>query len=208
MDRRDHKRSLRNLLLDRRFQLKYAGAIALSGGLIFGGLGLMVDQQVRHNTELTALDTPADPFEAELQSRLAAEDAELRWTLLLFWLAVVLLLFAVGIAATHRIVGPVYVVERHLAELAAGQRLDMRPLRQGDEFQRLFSRVAALAQQLEAGRSADAERIERAVSALTGRLARAEGPLTAQEVMAWVEADLAELQAVAAERRGAAEPST
>ncbi|MCA9546567.1 MAG: hypothetical protein KC613_19315 [Myxococcales bacterium] len=203
---RGHRRSLRNLLLDRRFQLKYALAIALSGGLIFGGLGLLVDQKVRHNTELAAMDGDPDPFEAELKARMSDEDQELRWTLLAAWLATVGLLFAVGIAATHKIVGPVYVVQRHLGDLAAGKAIHLRPLRQGDEFQQLFRQVGVLARQLEGERRGTAEAIERALQTFEARLASAEGALDPARVMGWLREDLGPLMGLASQQRQASDP--
>ena len=206
MAQRGHKRHLRNLLLDRRFQLKYAVAIALSGGLIFGGLGLVVDQKVQHNTELAAMGGSAGPFEAELRSRMSAEDEELRWTLAASLLAVVGLLFVVGIAATHKIVGPVYVVERHLAALAEGKAINLRPLRQGDEFQSLFRQVRALARRLEGERRGTAEAIERALQTFEARLASADAALEPDQVMAWLREDLGPLVGLAEAQRLASDP--
>ena len=53
-----------------------------------------------------------------------------------------------GIRRSHRIAGPIYLLERYLDEIIEGKYPDVRPLREGDEFKGLFSKfvvaVAAL----------------------------------------------------------------
>ncbi|MCA9540437.1 MAG: hypothetical protein KC620_16170 [Myxococcales bacterium] len=242
------KRRWRNLLLDPRFQLKYASAIALTGGVVFAVLGGMFYAQVRVNTELAVLDSapaglaprrapapveapPTEPaegqiiveaqpivpteaapepeqaeppadFEAELASRLAAEDGRLRWRLVISWLILVVALFLLGILATHRIVGPIYVVDRYVRRLTAGEPVHPRHLRRGDEFQELFERVNEMARTILATRQAELDALEAVRAGLAGRLAKAKGQaLDADTVRGWFDAELAPLDALIAERR-------
>ena len=53
------KRSYRNFLLDRRFQLKYATLIALTGGVIFGVMAMLFFDKVKENSDLAAIDAAA-----------------------------------------------------------------------------------------------------------------------------------------------------
>jgi len=117
---------------------------------------------------------PAEPsaagdqgaFEAELEQRLAEGDSRLLWRLVICWLVLVVMLFLLGILVTHRIVGPLYVVDRYLGRIIAGEPMHFRPLRKGDEFQDLFVRVQELAGQLDGERAHDVSTIEAALIAI------------------------------------------
>lgn len=131
-------------------------------------------------------------FDAELADRLAEDDGRLRMKLVVSWVVLVTALFALGILATHRIVGPLYVVDRYLARIIAGEPVRFRPLRKGDEFQELFERVQELAAQLDRERAEDVRAIDDALRAI-----RAEARGADPEALA---AALAPLEALAAER--------
>lgn len=133
-----------------------------------------------------------EAFQDELEERLDEDDRGLLWKLVLGCLELVLALFALGILVTHRIVGPLYVVDRYLRRIIAGERVRFRPLRKGDEFQGLFERVQELAAQLDRERAHDVATIETALDAIR-RAARGADP----DALA---AALAPLEALAAER--------
>lgn len=161
--------------------------------------GIQIDSEpievVGHDT--ATVDGPAvegdqGAFEAELERRLAEGDSRLMWRLVICWLVLVVMLFVLGILVTHRIVGPLYVVDRYLGRIIAGEPVRFRPLRKGDEFQALFERVKELAGQLDRERAEDVSTIEAALDAV--RLhARGADP-------AALAAALAPLEALAAER--------
>lgn len=75
-----------------------------------------------------------------------------------------------SVISTHRICGPLYVLERHLAELAKGRVPSPRALRRKDEFKnlyRIFSRAMnALKVKKQAELTALTEAVERARSAI------------------------------------------
>lgn len=151
--------------------------------------------------ELAAEDDLAGGFEAELRARMAAEDGRLVWKLVISWLVLVVLLFALGILATHRIVGPLYVVDRNLARLMAGKPVRPRPLRRGDEFQALFDRVAALGLRWQTARTEEKMVIEGALDALQARIEGAgDSPVPPATVAVWAADALAPLVALAAEK--------
>ena len=60
-----------------------------------------------------------------------------------------------SIVATHRICGPLFVIERYLRELTRGQLPKLRPLRRKDEFNQLYSVFAEMFESLRAKRRAD-----------------------------------------------------
>lgn len=63
---------------------------------------------------------------------------------LVFAFAVLLpLIFAVGVSITFRVAGPVYRLERHLARVARGERVERVRLRAGDELVELAEAVNA-----------------------------------------------------------------
>ncbi len=143
---------------------------------------------------------PTDPtpegrpaaFEDELEQRLAEGDTRLLTRLVICWAVLVVMLFLLGILVTHRIVGPLYVVDRYLGRIIAGEPVRFRPLRKGDEFQALFERVQELAAQLDRERAHDVATIEAALRAVRQHARGAE-----PEALA---AALAPLEALAAER--------
>ncbi len=141
-------------------------------------------------------------FEALLKSRLEAEDAWTLWTLGGFCLLLVALLFVVGILATHRIVGPIYVVDLYVQRIMRGQPVRARALRRGDEFQTLFQRVNDMATALLDERKADLARADEALSLLAARVdGLGEGTVSGDQLAGWYQEDLATLRALADEKR-------
>jgi hypothetical protein len=196
---RPYRRSARNFLLDGRFQLKYAVAMALSGGLIFGSMSLLLYDKVRDNSALVGLDA-VDAFELELAGRLAASDNPLIWQLGTFCLLLMLLLFLVGVLATHRIIGPLKVVERSVQILTEGGRLPPRVLRQGDEFQALFDGVNALNEALQTTQAQELALIEATLARVEARLAAAPDSAGKGALEAGLRSDLSDLEVWVARR--------
>jgi hypothetical protein len=244
------KRSFKNFMLDPRFQLKYAVAISLTGGLIFAVMGWFFFDKVRENSQLAAIDLaaaaapapstpvvqldvqpvkieterlkmPGDPvaapgavpapvppaqpddaaFQRELQSQLERSDAPILWWLAGSLLLLMFLLFLIGVLATHRIVGPIYVVDMYLQKIMAGEPVRQRALRKGDEFQALFDHVNQMAAALTDERRSDVERVDRAVTMLTARVDSLDGPVTREQLRAWLEDCLAPAREMVAEKR-------
>lgn len=164
-----YKRSVKNFVLDRGFQLKYAGMIVLAGGLVFGATEYALYDKVRENSELAGLtDDPA--MAAQLSAELEAEDRKVLMMLVGLWLLLVVLLGVVGILATHRIVGPIYVVDRYIQRITQGEAVHPRPLRRGDEFQSLYNHVNDMAIRLRKERVQEAEALEVMLERISVRL--------------------------------------
>ena len=66
-------RRMRNILLDRRFQLKYVGLVLGFSGAISLGLGTFLVRQIKVNSRMLQLDADMDPVFAE---QLARSDAQ------------------------------------------------------------------------------------------------------------------------------------
>ena len=197
---RRHRRSLRLLLLDARFQLKYTLAIVIAGAVISGALGYAFYDRVRANSTLAA--THEDPeFRRAMEDELAHEDARVLWTLVGAWLAFIGALFVIGILATHRMVGPIYVVDRSLRQLADGGYVAPRTLRPGDEFTALFARVGALSESLRDERCRDAATVDAAVADVEAVLAGFSGG-GGSDVATALRVALQPLRALAEQKRG------
>jgi len=179
------KRRWRNLLLDRRLQLKHAAysvaaataAAALLGGFLWSTSSARqaeAEQAVEARSRaaqasrelgkaalnqelLDRFDDPAfktqllarakavdEQYEKERQAVIAqhetllARQRNLTLVIVLGLGALVLLVGAGSIVATHKIVGPVFRMKRLLREVADGRLNEPAPLRKGDELQELF----------------------------------------------------------------------
>ena len=124
----------RQVLVDRRFQLRYAVGLALGGASLcaaFGGAVWLALHQARetlgpesqatlHGTEVTVLVLTA--FMAVVMS---------------------LVLSLVGLLVSHRVAGPMRVLRGQLRQLADGRFPRWRPLRSHDELRDVFAEFHA-----------------------------------------------------------------
>ena len=99
----------------------------------------------------------------------------------------VVILGVLGLIVTHRVCGPVFVIQRHLAAMLDGKYPPARPLRHGDEFQVAFNAFTAV---LDSLRKRDADEVEKLNQVIAA--ARQKGV---------PEADVALLEQLVAERR-------
>src|SRR5438045_1331475 len=79
-------RSVRSLLLDRRFQLKYTSMILALASVVALALGAFLYSKIRENSRILGLDP-------QFQTELATSDSQILW-LMVGSLAVFLLLLA------------------------------------------------------------------------------------------------------------------
>ncbi len=59
------------------------------------------------------------------------------------------------VIATHRICGPVFVLQRYMSELAEGHLPNLRPLRKKDEFKELYATCSRAVESLKATKQAE-----------------------------------------------------
>lgn len=162
------KRRLRNYLLDRRFQLKYTGAVVLVTVLVGGVLGYFAYDYSRGQTQALSIQMMDQPdLDAEAMSSIMAQ-AEARDRQVLYSIVggIVILAIALGltgIVVTHRVVGPAYKLRRLLGEVAEGKLHVEGRLRRGDELQEVFE---AFARMLESLRSKQATEVSELDAAL------------------------------------------
>ncbi len=131
-ERRTYSRRLRNLMLDRSFQVRTTVAFVLTClalASVFAGL-LYREVRVASRVESTGVVE----FDAALEARLADDDQRVLARLVgaLFVLGV--LLTGACMVWTHRMAGPLFVLRRLMGELALGRWPVPRALRPGDQF--------------------------------------------------------------------------
>ncbi len=81
-------------------------------------------------------------------------------------LLISLLLTALGVVVTHRIAGPIFVMNRYLGVLASGRIPTMRPLRKNDELKTLYSSLQGYVELLAQREKNEAERLKHAIDTL------------------------------------------
>lgn len=159
------QRRWHNLLLDRRFQLKYTAMIVGVATLVSVVLGVFLMSTVRENSRMLKLE--AD-FDAVLQSQLADSDARVAWVLVAAFVAFNVVLAVVAVMITHRMAGPIFVMGRYVREIGEGRLPRVRKLRKGDEFVELVDTMSHAVRELEQRTRAELGAIERALGVLTG----------------------------------------
>jgi hypothetical protein len=142
----------RTYLIDREFQLKYILMLALMGAGCIGLFGAMA--WWAHIMELEAGS--------------AAEGVAGMTILLLTVLAVVgtaVALGLFGLVFTHRVAGPVYVMNLYVEALAAGHYPRLRPLRKYDELKKFFDRFSHAVERIRAREAEEAQALSHAMAA-------------------------------------------
>lgn len=147
----------RTFLIDRDFQLKYAGLLAFAGLLISLTFAVMTylshaDAQRRAALLTGAPAQPMDPV-----------------TLVMLAVAVLIAASAMGLLGlvlTHRIAGPVYVMTHYVTALSKNAFPPIRPLRRNDELKHFFERFQAAMQSLKSREAEEAQTLMEALSVL------------------------------------------
>ncbi len=179
-------------IVDRAFQFKYTGIILGVAAVTSTVLGGFLFSAYREMNEILTLAGVS----GMVVDKVSYEDARRVFVITVASLvAEVAILGLLGLAITHRVCGPIFVVQRHLETMIDGQHPALRPLRANDEFRGLFQTFRSL---IEKARSRD----EREIQQLSAVIAAARrGPLG--------DGDVAALQALIDERsaRLAASPA-
>jgi hypothetical protein len=152
----------RLLLIDRSFQLKYAGILSLIGMLVVG-FGAFV-QEVFRAQLLSDLALPS-----ALRFELAARHTRALWvSVSVVSAATAIGLGLLGIIITHRIAGPVYAMTQFAAALARGRYPLIRPLRKADELKDFYELFQKSVASLRAREVEEIFRLEDAIQKLSG----------------------------------------
>lgn len=151
------RRGRRTLLADGPFQLKYAGMIAAASLALAATTAILLYWAHAEGRGPDRLERLLNPRAAE---------AELTF-LCVAWVAPILtaaLLWGFALLVTHRVAGPLRVMESFLDRLAQGHLPRARSLRKGDELQVLFARLGRALDALREREEAEAAALDRAVA--------------------------------------------
>ncbi|MBI1947455.1 MAG: hypothetical protein HYS27_17305 [Deltaproteobacteria bacterium] len=122
-------------IVDRQFQFKYTGIIVGIAAAISLVLGYFLWKSYMEMNEVIDLAS----LSPEVNDKLNSDDARFVFTITLAFLAVeVAVLGVMGLLITHRVCGPIFVLQRHMESISSGNYPTMRPLRAGDEFRDAF----------------------------------------------------------------------
>ncbi len=157
---------MRNLLLDKPFQLKYTLAVVLVSSVISAGLGTLLYQAHRESSQVASLDVDDPLLDSAMQDELRAEDRKVLFSLVIFLGGLVLSLTALGIVATHKIAGPAYAMRKKMSDIADGKLPIMHPLRRGDELQAVAEELRRMANFLRQQEEEDVEALSQIVESI------------------------------------------
>ncbi len=160
-----YKRKVRNMLVDKRFQLKYTALVLVLGLAIFGVLGALYFNERQISSDLLEVGDTLEKgmelpegieesdyvaeslqeLEADMEPEVETRDATVVYAMLGAVAFLVLFLIGAGIYVTHKMVGPLYAIEMFMRAVQEGRWASIRPLRKGDEFNRLSEEFMRLA---------------------------------------------------------------
>ena len=141
----------RTYLIDREFQLKYIIMLASIGA---GSMGLFGALAWWAHTAALEAGTGAEGFAG----------MTILWLTLLAVVGTATALGLFGLVFTHRVAGPVYVMNLYVEALAAGHYPRLRPLRKYDELKKFFDRFSHAVERIRAREAEEAEALGRALA--------------------------------------------
>ena len=170
MSGREYKRSWRNLVLDREYQLVFTLALVLSAALFMSGLGYVVMREADTATKTAIQDVEGQGL---LDAKVAEDtiDNLLRRRALLngllvgLGLALSAGLFAYGIKMTHHVAGPLYKVSLYCDQVAAGKFAAVGNLRKGDQLVDFYEHFKQAYQAVRRQQEADVAALRATVTA-------------------------------------------
>jgi hypothetical protein len=120
-------------IVDARFQWKYTLIITALGAGVASIMGGFLYKAYGENTRLLDLEG-----NVALQQEMMRNDQIFLLYLIVFVLVMGVALAFFGLVVTHRISGPLHILQRYLSVLATGRYPDLRPLRKHDELHDFF----------------------------------------------------------------------
>jgi nitrogen fixation/metabolism regulation signal transduction histidine kinase len=154
----EHKRRIRNYLLDRKYQLRYTLIMVVISSLLTAGLGYVWYQQMRvtsRTIEVKALASLSDEDVQRIKDEMSSQDSMRLLVLVGFGVLFAVVVAGYGIILTHKVAGPLYKMSRHMNDVRDGKLgRAVYDLRKGDHLQEFFETFkqmhTTLCKQLEA----------------------------------------------------------
>ncbi len=131
-----HKRKLRNYLLDVGLQLRYTVFIIVVAVFLTVFLGRRIYVATQETTRIVTMTASVDPSVArELRAQFEANDRVVLWGIVGFGVILVLTVTGAGIWMTHKIAGPLHNIGSVFARVRDNKLSpDLGNLRKGDEL--------------------------------------------------------------------------
>ncbi len=123
----------RSRIIDRAFQFKYTMMVVAFTVVV--SLTYMTMVYLQHFEIEREIGTYCS---ATVGAELLQRSTSILGYVFVGTLLISLLLTALGVVVTHRIAGPIFVMNRYLGVLASGRIPTMRPLRKNDELKTLY----------------------------------------------------------------------
>ena len=159
------KRKIRNFLLDKKFQLRWALAVVLATAAIVAGMGYFLFRTIGDSTDQILVQKLADPVltKEAVDAFFRQAESDKRTTFVILaagLLSLVLLLGGLTIIYTHKIAGPVYKLRKLLSSIDGTRLQVFAKLRQDDELQEVFADFANMFRRMRERRREDIKGLE------------------------------------------------
>lgn len=143
-------------IVDRRFQFKYTAIIVAVAAVVSTILGAFLWQSYSEMNEMIATLTNTD-----IAGALDSDDSRSVFQMVVvFLVGEVVVLGVTGLLITHKVCGPIFVLERHLSTLNDQRYPTLRPLRSGDEFHSCFETFGETVDMLKARDEAELPQLQ------------------------------------------------
>jgi methyl-accepting chemotaxis protein len=169
-----HKRKVRNYLLDVGLQLRYTVFIIAVAVFLTGVLGWRIHVAMQETNRAVNLTTLVDPGTAgDLMQEFQAKDRIVLWAIVGFGAVLVLTVSALGIWMTHKIAGPLHNIASVFARIRDNKLPeDIRHLRKGDELQAFHASLREMYEAIRGRVLKDTESLGSAITAIEAQASR------------------------------------
>lgn len=169
-----HKRKLRNYLLDVGLQLRYTVFIIGIAVFLTAFLGHRIYVATQETSRIVTMTASVDPTAAkELQSHFLATDRVILWAIIGFGVLLVLTVTAAGIWMTHKIAGPLHNIGSAFGRLRDNRLpADLGNLRKGDELQEFHAGFREMYDAIRARVIKDNEVLDKMIAAIEAQTSR------------------------------------
>lgn len=163
-----HKRKLRNYLLDIGLQLRYTVFIIAVAVFLTAFLGYRIYAATQETTRIVTMTASVDPsMERELRTQFEANDRVVLWGIIGFGVLLVVTVSAAGIWMTHKIAGPLHNIGSAFARVRDNKfPADLGNLRKGDELQEFHASFREMYEAIRTRVVKDTESLDKAIAAI------------------------------------------
>jgi methyl-accepting chemotaxis protein len=148
----EHRRHLRNYILDKGLQLRYLAVVVAVSALIAGGLGFLLNRQ-ETGASADIVASMKDPQVVEflgaegvkqVQASLAAQDTSQLAIMLVVGLGLMVVLSGYLVLMTHKVAGPLFKISAYFDRITEGKLPKVYDLRKGDQLVDFFEKFKAM----------------------------------------------------------------